>query len=73
MSDCVITMRNQTFAERARRIALMSRYEAEIVSVDPIITKRGCSYGIRVKCSDVDDITVLLERKKLSFGEIIGR
>lgn len=73
MSDCVVAMQSRTAAERARRTAALARIDAEIVSIDPSFTKRGCSVGVKVRCDKIDTLTELLDKKKISYGEIIGR
>lgn len=73
MADCVIGMKSQFLAEKARRTALMERIGAEIVSIDPSVTKRGCSIGIRLNCSDVERFKSILDRRKIAYGDIIGR
>ena len=73
MSDCVIAMKSQTIAERARRAAIAERIYAEIVSVDPSITRRGCSMGIRLSCTNIERLKMILDRKNIPYGDIIGR
>lgn len=72
MSECIIPMKSQTVAEKARRVANSERIRVEIVSVDPSVTKKGCSFGIRLLCSDVEYMKRILERKNIAYGEIIG-
>jgi len=73
MSDCVIAMKTPTDAERARRIALIDRIPCEIVNIDPSVTKRGCSIGLKFPCHSSDRLINLLERKNISYGDLIGR
>lgn len=73
MADCVIAMKSQTAAEQARRAANHERIYAEIVSIDPSITRRGCSMGIRLSCAHVDRMKFILERKNIPYGDIVGR
>ncbi|MBE6541333.1 MAG: DUF3343 domain-containing protein [Ruminococcaceae bacterium] len=73
MADCVIGMRSQFSAEKARRCAVMEKISAEVVSVDPSVTKRGCSIGIRINCSEIDKFLNILDKKKIPYGDIIGR
>ncbi|MBE6617771.1 MAG: DUF3343 domain-containing protein [Ruminococcaceae bacterium] len=73
MADCVIAMKSQTAAEQARRAANHERIYAEIVSIDPSITRRGCSMGIRLSCANIDKMKRILERKNIPYGDIVGR
>ena len=54
MAECVIAMKSQTAAERARRAAAFERIYADVVSIDPSVTRRGCSLGIKLSCSEVE-------------------
>ncbi len=73
MAYCVIAMQNQTLAEKARRTAVQYRIKAEIVSIDPRFTHHGCSVGIQVDCREVDRLVHIFDKKRLSYGDIIGR
>lgn len=73
MSECVVAMPSRTSAERGRRAAVMAKIDIEIVSIDPTFTKKGCSIGIKVKCEDADRLIELLDKKKISYGDVIGR
>ncbi len=73
MSDCILALKSQTLAERARRAALMEKVEAEVVSVDPSITRRGCSVGLKIPCEQVDKVKKTLDRKHIVYGDVIGR
>jgi hypothetical protein len=73
LADCIIGMKSQTAAERARRAAIIEKLRADVVSVDPSVTKRGCSLGLRVNCDDVQRITALLEKTSIPYGDVIGR
>lgn len=73
MADCVIGMKSPTAAEKARRIAASEKIRAEVVSVDPSVTKRGCSLGLRLSCADAERLTEILDRRNISYGDVIGR
>ncbi|MGN1346930.1 MAG: putative Se/S carrier-like protein [Eubacteriales bacterium] len=73
MPDCIIAMQTRTAAERARRTAMMGKIHADVVSVDPSVTRHGCSVGLRLNCADVEEVTGLLDRKNIVYGDIIGR
>lgn len=73
MAECIIAMKNQTSAERARRAAAFERIYADVVSIDPSVTRRGCSLGIRLPCSEVDRMKMILEKKNIPYGDVIGR
>lgn len=73
MPDCILAMRTRTAAEKARRTAALEKMETEVVSVDPSVTKHGCSVGLRLNCADVDDVIRLLDRKGIVYGDVIGR
>jgi len=73
MSDCILAMKTRTAAEKARRAAVFAQISAEVVSVDPNVTRHGCSVGLRLNCAEVDDLTELLDRKGIVYGDVIGR
>ncbi len=73
MAECIIAMKSQTSAERARRAAAFERIYADVVSIDPSVTRRGCSLGIRLPCSEVDRMKMIMEKKNIPYGDVIGR
>ncbi|MBQ4591569.1 MAG: DUF3343 domain-containing protein [Clostridia bacterium] len=73
MPDCILAMKTRTAAEKARRTAAFERMETEVVSVDPSVTRHGCSVGLRLNCADVEEVTRLLDRKGIVYGDVIGR
>ena len=72
MSDCIFAMKTQTEAEKARRAALHERITAEIVYIDPSLTKRGCSVGIRFPCEKTEIFRNILDQHRISYGDLIG-
>jgi hypothetical protein len=73
MPDCILAMRTRTAAEKARRTAVLEKIDAEVISVDPSVTKHGCSVGLRLNCADVGNVTRLLDKKGITYGDVIGR
>ena len=73
MSDCIIAMKSQTMAEKARRIAASEKIRAEIVSVDPSLTRHGCSLGLMLDCTEAKKLTPILAKRNIAHGDIIGR
>lgn len=73
MPDCIIAMKTRTSAEHAKRIASGMRIRADIVSVDPSVTKRGCAFGLRLSCADSDELRSVLDRRGISYGDVLGR
>ena len=72
MAECVISVKSNTVAERVRRLAAAERIRSEIVSVDPKLTKRGCSVGLRLPCDDVAALKRILEKRRITYGDIFG-
>ncbi len=73
MPDCILAMRTRTAAEKARRAATLAKIPAEVVSVDPSVTRHGCSVGLRLNCADVDSLAEQLDKRGIVYGDVIGR
>ncbi len=73
MPDCIIAMKTRTAAEKARRAAAFEKITADVVSIDPSVTRHGCSVGLRLNCADVDELTELMDKKNIVYGDVIGR
>lgn len=72
MAECVISVRSHTTAERVRRLAAGEKIKTQIVSVDPKLTKRGCSVGVKLACEDVASLKRILGRRGITYGDIFG-
>ncbi len=72
MTECVITMKSVTYAEKAKKTAAALGIGAGIVSIDPAVTKRGCAYGLTLPCRDTDRLTRALAKRGIPYGEIMG-
>ena len=59
MQDCIITVKSRTAAERGKRS--YPQAGATVVSLDPGVTRHGCSFGLR-----------LPYRMGIPYGEVIG-
>ena len=70
MSSCILTMRTRTAAERGRRS--LPGAGAEIVSLDPGVTRFGCSFGLKLPCKDVARLKASMDRQGIPYGEVIG-
>ena len=73
MPDCIIAMKTRTAAEKARHAAAFEKIPADVVSIDPSVTRHGCSVGLRLNCADAEELTGLLDKKGIVYGDIIGR
>ena len=71
MSDCIVAMKSRTAAERAKRLAAR-RQDISVVSIDPSVTRGGCSVGLRLNCAEVPRLLREMERQGIEHGETIG-
>ena len=72
MTECIIPIRTPTLAKKAERVLSAAGIRVNIVSVDPAVTKHGCGYGISVYCREADRARELLDRRRISYGDMIG-
>ena len=69
----MITVETMTLAIKAKRLLNSRGIYAEVTSVDPALTKKGCAYGIKTECETVSRSAELLDAKGIIHGEVIGR
>ena len=70
MQDCIITLKSRTSAERGRRS--LPGAGASVVSLDPGLTRGGCSFGLKLPCRSVGRMKSELDRLGIPYGEVIG-
>ena len=66
-------MKSRTDAERGRRAAKANRINVTVVSIDPSITKNGCSVGLKIPCEYASELEYICDSRGIGHGEIIGR
>lgn len=69
---CIATVKSTTAAQIAQRALFREGISAEIVSVDPAITERGCTVGIAFSCTDVTKVERIMGRSGIAVGGFIG-
>ena len=69
---CILTMKSITHAIHAKNVLEGRGISVTIVSIDPRLTARGCSYGIRFACADADRIKGTLDAKGAPYGVLLG-
>lgn len=70
-SGCIIAMRSQTYASRGKRTLAGCGISAEIVSIDPSLTKHGCAYGLEIY-GDCAAAQTCLSSHRVPYGDILG-
>lgn len=70
--DCIIAMRSQTYAAKGGKLLQKAGIPYTIVSIDPSLTRHGCAYGLRLSHTHCADAKAVLDRHKLSYGDILG-
>lgn len=68
---CIIAMRSQTHASRGRQVLRKCGISAEIVSIDPSLTRHGCAFGLEV-CGTCSAAVDCLTAHRVSYGDILG-
>ncbi len=61
-----------THAQMAKNALASRGIFSNIVSVDPHLTKRGCSWGISFDSRDKQKAVNLLRQRGIEFGEALG-
>lgn len=69
---CILTMKTMTRAVKARDALAGRGIRAEIVSLDPALTRYGCSYGIRLSREEQQRAVQLLDEKRIPWGTVLG-
>lgn len=69
---CILTMKSVTHAFRAKSALAARGISADVVSLDPKLTEKGCAYGIRFSCAASAAVERTLTEKALPFGVLMG-
>ncbi len=69
---CVATVASMTLAMKGKSALSARKIEAEIVGVDPALTKKGCAYGIRFPCARRGETERILRQHGIAWGTILA-
>ncbi len=69
---CMATMPSMTLAMKAKSVLAARGMEAEVVGVDPALTRAGCAYGIRFDCAGRAQAERILRGRGIRWGELFG-
>ena len=69
---CIAAMKSMTLAQKGRSALLSMGVYSEIVNLDSMMTENGCAYGLSFPHLCADEVTKLLNMKKIAHGEILG-
>ncbi len=70
MEPYIIMCRSLTYAQKASKIANRAGFYASVAKAPALAGNQGCSYGIKVRSRDLDEITALLQSAGISVGKI---
>ncbi|MBR6917457.1 MAG: DUF3343 domain-containing protein [Clostridia bacterium] len=69
---CIISFKTVTAAQNARSVLRSAGIASSVVSVDPNLTKRGCSFGLSLSSYDKNAAKTALDKKGISYGDMLG-
>lgn len=70
---CIASLRSMTLAIKAKKALNQANIFAEIVKLDPNMTKKGCAYGINFNCLDLIKVQDVLNRNQVKYSEILNK
>ncbi len=68
---CVVSLKSVTIATKAKKALEKSNIYSEIIKLEPGMTKKGCSYGIRFDCLYLNHIKDVFLKNKIKYSEIL--
>ena len=71
MKTCIATIPSLNICIRAQRALADNGLYCRIVSIDPRLTRRGCTYGIEFSCAEEREIKAALRRAGIGFSQIL--
>ncbi len=73
MTDCIIAVQSRTYGAKGKRVLGKAGIRAEIVSIDPSLTKKGCAFGLQLSGGYCTDALRILDTHGIPHGDSIGR
>ncbi len=63
--DCIASFSSQTYAIKAQRVLASSAIPCRVIKLDGEKSKRGCSYGVEIPCSLLENSKIILESSRI--------
>lgn len=67
---CLITMRSETYSHKGVRALRENGIPSSITKLDPELSKKGCSYGIKFDCRHRAVVQRVLSDNKIPYSDI---
>lgn len=68
---CVIALKSMTHAIKAKNALYDYYIDAEIVKLEPNMTKKGCAYGVGFNCVNLESAKEALKKWSVKYTELI--
>ena len=69
---CIVSLKSITIATKGKKALEKSNIYSEIVKLDPKMTKKGCSYGLRFDCLYLNYLEDVFSKNKIKYSEIFN-
>ena len=69
---CAIALKSMTYAIKAKKALNDSFINAEIIKLEPNMTKKGCAYGVQFDCVNYKPVQDALRKASIKYTEIIS-
>ena len=70
MLNCLITMRSETYSQKAGKLFRDSGIENGIVKLGNEYTQKGCGHGIKIDCRMRQNAIKLLKEHGIPYSDI---
>ncbi len=67
---CVASVRSMTHAIKAKKALEAYDISAEIIRLEPHMTKKGCAFGVEFSCVNLYTAKDALDNKSVRYSEI---
>jgi len=68
---CIASVRSMTHAIKAKKALENNDINAEIIRLEPHMTKNGCGFGVQFSCVNLYNAKDALDRKYIKYSEIL--
>lgn len=70
MGNCLITLRSETYSQRAGKLLRESRIQSSVVRLGGEYSSKGCGHGVRFDCRDRSEVLRILKDNGIPYSDI---
>lgn len=67
---CLVSLKSMTYAIKAKKVLAKNNINSDIIKLDPGMTQKGCSYGVKFDCINLYVTERVLKENNVNYSQL---